>query len=329
MYVFSDSSLGNVIICFYSKSDIFLTGAYKMLKENFEIFKTNVSMKGIRMYTVYCKYSLEDKLYPLLKRIATEKKTEDDLIIAFGMFVANQYTEKIVLYKNVDYFHYDTMEKLTEEQKTEVRQNSLRFRRKCINTMHAAIESEANSDKTGFAKDYLQGYAIPQEYKKREKSVDAELGFDLFDAFNSFTAEGYESFLYEDHKNSLTLLYGWPNKENKVYMNLGDGDVYYVNAFQQTNAPTPIYSAFEHFITKSDIDIKEHIKYGWYVNISEDKILSFTTPNETKEEKKIRDTRDFAILDTLSNFYPLMVSKPQITPEIMFVSKKNMNRNFR
>lgn len=327
MYVYKDSSLGNVIVCFYSRSDVFLTVASRILKENFHISGTKVSMKGIRVYSVYCKYSIEDKLYPLLKKIAEEKKSEEDLIVAFGMFVANQYTEKIVLYKDIDYFHYDTMEKLTEEEKGAVREQAHRFRRKCLNTMYRAMAEETKSDKPGVASSYLQGYAVPEEHKDREKADD-EFGFHFFEAFNIFTGEGYESFVYEEHKDTLHLLYGWPNKENKVYMNIGDGSVYLVNAFQQDNAPTPIYMPFEQFITKADIDIREHMKYGWYINIGDGRILSLTTPYETKEASMMRQNRDFVVLDTLSDFYPLMVSKPTMTPEVIFVPRKNMKRGF-
>lgn len=332
MHIPKDTSKGTVIVCFQSPSNIFMTQAVKTLKAEYPVKEDVLSVKGTRIFSLDCQYSMEDELYPLLKRIKAEQKTDRDLVAAFGLFLHNCYTEKIVLYQDIDYFHYDIIERLSEEEKDAIKTASLRFRRRCINRYNEEIQKAA--DKRSETVPAIDKSIIEKYYNAEQEKLSQEdmLEREFIDEFTIFSHQDYESYLYEELESkgyfSMNTYWGYPNKDDITYLRIADSQVYNAREFHKNTAPTPLYMPFEQFVLKSPDDIKKHLTYGWYIKLDDNKILDFASPYETEEEKKHRNIRDVRIELSMNQYYPLLFPDSRLSAKAQAIKNSRSLKRY-
>ena len=91
------SNYGQVMVYIGCSERSPILDARQRLKEVYPELKNLLSDCTYGLYTLECKYSMEDQLYPLLKEIYKTVLKEDGIILGFGVFLSGMYTELIVL----------------------------------------------------------------------------------------------------------------------------------------------------------------------------------------------------------------------------------------
>lgn len=317
----SDSTAvrGRVHVIFYSADQKYVDKSAKRFCTVFNSSKVKVSIRGVKLLETECSYTMETEIYPLLQEIYSERTSAEDLIAAAALFEANFYSEKIVLYKDTDYFDYAPIREIKDEEKKEIEYSSFRYRRKLLNSFYAA--EKAKNDKSIFAGcSYHEAVKFGNEMRTCEtySSQAIESAGDV----KSSTAAEFAAFLimkktfflnnsYEDYSSpgKYSLYWGSPNPEGKEYVESRSGRVFCYEGIQPENS-LPLYSSFEQFFFWPDDSIEKFFHTGWCIRAGE-KLWALTNPFETVEEEVDRAIRDKGCDTFRKEYFPMLWGEPK------------------
>ena len=318
------SAEANVLL--YSVDREFVHKGEKKISEAFPHpdFRINYSINGLSIMTVVCNYSMEDKLYPLLKEIYRTKTEDKALAAASVIFWNGGYTERAVFYDGRDIFEVGEIRELSEEEKEELEKTRFRFRRKLFNQweQNKVIGPEIkNGMFVGLKivdRDNWNAYMTVVNEREKKDSPYTPTPLELRE-IEPLLAWYRLRFLEGDYLSALddiqdkqqedeillALDWGTPEPDGRMHVYV-DGDIYEIDMLRWPhNSCYPLYAPFEQFAFWPNIHIKSIVKYGWCIRLDGDNYLYLTEPEESEEKRKGRVCRDWSVYEYLHTHLPL------------------------
>lgn len=313
---------GRVLVCIYSADKSFISEVTKQFKEKIGITEILAEVPGAKVFSSRCLHTMEDEIYPLLKDIYSTRSSDEILIAAVACFFKHNYSERIVLYGDIDLFEYAPIRKIEGEEKAEAERTAFRFRRKCMNRFKESMAKKTEAEEAE-KKNRRQFSVLGKiEYRENEylnkaessEASDLKTQEDFRDAtFEQFSVYlfGRQTFFinhpYEEYSSPghYSFFWGRPNPEGKEYLEDDNGEVFCLEGVQPVKS-YPLYPTFEQFLFWPDNAIEKFLKFsGWCIKVG-DKVYTFTNPFETAEDEFIRASRDMGLQVCYEDHLPLL-----------------------
>lgn len=268
-----ESSWGNFLIYIYSARYGVIQDAFKRIKKEFPSAENYYSTKSYSLFSLECRYTSEESLYPILQEISQEPEfiSTCGFIGGFGIFSKDLYTEQFIFTDNsrhVDMFSVGTLTETTLDTiKAENEAFNKAFKRYMAKYSSGADQNNQETEES----ESTTGQSFPDLLEKLKNGGNAtgkgpEDGLELVrKTFIKALKVIKKGIIAEDEKENLpdkNLFSGSPAfytsaaRMSHTYFFDGKGKVYRVNAFD-TKIYFPYYYPFVDLFFATKKELKE------------------------------------------------------------------------
>lgn len=305
-----ESSWGNFLIYVYSGRYGVIQDIFKQIKKEFPSAENYYSTKSYSLFSLECRYTAEDSLYPLLQEISQTPGfiSTCGFIGGFGIFSKDLYTEQFIFTDNsrhVDMFSVGT---LTETTLDTIKAENEAFKKAFKRYMAKYASGAEQKNQETEEPESTVGQPFPNILEKLNATGKGAEGRDELDLVRKTFIKALKvikkGIIAEDEKENLpdknldsgnSSFYTSAARMSHTYFFDGKGKVYRVNAFD-TKIYFPYYYPFVDlfFATKKELKELLFASNGIYLREGHETII-MPVPNSffalgTTESSYYRDS---------------------------------------